>query len=97
MKEIDSQFYCKPKEELGHVTCKGEGCNKIFVTKEDYDKWTDKDYTPVVPTGKNVVRACFNVLECGHAFCNDRKSSSIFIGVLHHVYHIIYLVPFPVE
>lgn len=70
MKEIDSQFYCKPKQELGHVTCKGEGCDKIFVTKEDFDKWTDKDYTPVVPTGKNVVRACFNVLECGHAFCN---------------------------
>ena len=71
MKEIDSQFYCKPRGELAHVTCKGEGCNKIFVTKEDYDKWTDKDFTPVVPTGRNVVRACFNVLECGHAFCNE--------------------------
>ena len=57
LKEIDSQFYCKPKEELCHVTCKGEDCDKIFVTKEAFDKWTNKDYTPVVPsTSRNGVR-----------------------------------------
>ena len=72
LKEIDSPVYCRPKEELCHVTCKGEGCNRIFVTKETFDKWTNNDFTPVVPsTNRNLVRACFNVLECGHAFCND--------------------------
>ena len=71
MTEIDNHKYCKPKEELCHVTCNGEDCNKIFVTSADFDAWTNKDYTPIVPKARNVVRACFNVLECGHAFCND--------------------------
>ena len=71
LKEIDSPVYCRPTGELCHVTCKGEDFNRIFVTKEAFVKWSNEDYTPVVPSPNRCVRACFNVLECGHAFCND--------------------------
>ena len=74
LKEIDnliSSTVSLSKEELCHVTCKGEDCNKIFVTKEGFDKWTDDNYTQVIPIARNVVRACFDVLNCQYAFCNE--------------------------
>ena len=69
LKELDSSVYCKTGQELYYVACKGKECNKIFIPNEDKPKFTDKNYSPCWPTNTHPVKACFNVLDCGHALC----------------------------